>query len=71
MIFFCISEGLWFPSGESPRRFNLYNKDIFMLDAMNISMELDVQMMHDSLKGLKLLIVSGIIGMTKEEYIKE
>ena len=42
-----------------------------MLDAMNISMELDVQMMHDSLKGLKLLIVSGIIGMTKEEYIKE
>ena len=37
-----------------------------MLDAMNIiSMELDVQMLHDSLKGLKLLIVSGIIGMTK------
>ena len=29
MIFFCLSEGLWFPSGESPRRFNLYNKDIF------------------------------------------
>ena len=39
-----------------------------MLDAMNISMELDVQMLHDSLKGLKLLIISGIIGMTKEDH---